>query len=344
MPKKAVEAAGKDWGVKTVIGTGPFKLTEWLPGEKITFEKNSAYFKASRPYLDKVELYPKMKEELRVLKWESGEAEFVDAPPGPEVNRIKADAALAPLLHSDPSPIFEYLTIAANAPQFKDPRVRQALALAIDKKALAESFGAGAASVQEGIFTNGIPGFDPQFKSKYQYDPDAAKKLIDEVGADKVAGLKIHANEGRADRVQMIQADLKKIGVQVELVIGDFSTYKKQIEDGTIQMRWAGYGPDFPDLYPFVSDRFGCKKEPPPPPSAYCNDELAKIIASTTSMPATDAGRLKLFQRFQDAVINENVALIPLVNINFTNLSGKTVRNAPVYYYLPALEEAWLEQ
>ena len=144
--------------------------------------------------------------------------------------------------------------------------------------------------------------------------------------------------------MQIIQADLKKIGVDVELVIGDFSTYKKQIEDGEIQMRWAGYGPDFPDLYPFVSDRFGCKKEPPPPLSAYCNDELAKIIADTTSMASTDPQRLKLFQRFEDAVVNEEVALIPLVNINFTSLSGKNVRNAPVYYYLPALEEAWLEQ
>jgi ABC-type transport system substrate-binding protein len=344
VPKAAVEAAGADWGVKTVIGTGPFKLSEWAPGEKVAFARNTDYFKTDLPYLDGVELQMKVPDELRVLRWESNEAEFVDGPPGPEVNRIKADPNLAPLLRSEPSPIFDYLTMAANAPQLQDVRVRQAIAMAVDKQALAETYGAGAATVQEGIFTNGIPGFNPEFRSAHQYNPDAAKALIDEVGADKVAGLRIHATEGSAARAQIVQEDLKKIGIELELVLGDFSTYQKEINDGTIQMRWAGYGPDFPDLYPFVTDRFGCKKEPPPPPSAYCNDTLAQIVNDTTSMAVSDPKRLELFQQFEDIVVNQDVVLVPLINRNFISLVGRNVRNAPVYYYLPALEEAWLEQ
>jgi ABC-type transport system substrate-binding protein len=344
VPKKAVEAAGANWGVQTVIGTGPFKLKEWVQGgEKIVFERNTDYYKESLPYLDGVELYPKLAGEARVLRWENGDAEFVDAPPGPEVNRILADTALAPFLKSDPSPIFDYLELAANAEAFKDVRVRQAIATAIDKKTLADSFGKGAASVQEGIFTNGIPGYRPDFKSQYQYDPDKAKSLLTEAGQTGLA-LKMHVTQDNAERGQVIQSDLKAAGIELELVIGDFSTYKADIESGAIQMRWAGYGPDFPDLYPFVSDRFGCKKEPPPPPSAYCNEELAGIVSSTTALPVSDPKRLAQFQRVEDIVVNEDPYKIPLINRNFTSLIGKTVRSAPVYYYLPALEKAWLAQ
>jgi ABC-type transport system substrate-binding protein len=71
VPKKAVEVAGADWGVKVAIGTGPFKLVEWLPGDKIIFERYTEYFKSSLPYLDRIEVYLNTSEEavscIRVL-------------------------------------------------------------------------------------------------------------------------------------------------------------------------------------------------------------------------------------------------------------------------------------
>ena len=342
VPEKAVKAAGKDWGVKIVIGTGPFKLTEWSPGEKITFERNADYFKKGLPYLDKVELYPQVKNELRVLKWENGEAEFADAPPGAELNRINADPNLKSLLRSEPSPIFNFLALANNAPEFADVRVRQAMALALDKKTLAESFGFGAATVQEGIFTNGIPGFDPQYKSKYQYNIDAAKKLMQDAGAKDIK-IKMHVGADNSDRGQIVQADMKKIGIEVELITGDFSAYKDQIEKGEIQMRWAGFGPDYPDPSVFITTQFTCD-EKTKKPTTICDAELLKILGDSASLPISDVKRLDMFTRAQEIAVNEKVYLIPLVNINFISLKGKTVRNDPVYYYLPALEQAWLAQ
>ena len=144
-------------------------------------------------------------------------------------------------------------------------------------------------------------------------------------------------------RGQIVQADMKKIGIEVELITGDFSAYKDQIEKGEIQMRWAGFGPDYPDPSVFITTQFTCD-EKTKKPTTICDAELLKILGDSASLPISDAKRLDMFTRAQEIAVNEKVYLIPLVNINFISLKGKTVRNDPVYYYLPALEQAWLAQ
>lgn len=344
--QKAVEAAGADWGVKTVIGTGPFKLVEWLPGDKITFERHADYFKPGLPYLDRVELYLNVPEEERVLRWESGAAEYVDYFDGVqagELPRIQNDPALAPLVRMIATPIFDYLQIADNVAPFTDLRVRQAIAMALDKQALADSTGIGASVPLDDIYTDFLPMYQPDFVSDYLYDPAAAKQLLIEAGfPDGIKNVDMYV-DFHPYQGAIVQADLAKIGIEVNLLDGEPALYQDKINSGEIPLVFTGIGPNIMDAYPFVTWVLYCAGDAPPSRSQYCNDETQQLFNQSNTLLLTDPKRNELFQRIQEIVVNEAVYLIPVYKRNVLGLGQSYVKNE-TYFMLPLLEEVYLER
>lgn len=344
--QKAVEAAGADWGVKTVIGTGPFKLVEWLPGDKITFERHPEYFKSGLPYLDRVEIYLNVPEEARVLRWENGEAEYVDYFDGvqaSELPRIQNDPALAPLVRMIPAPIFDYLQIADNVAPFTDLRVRQAIAMALDKQALADSTGMGASVPMDDIYTDFLPMYQPDFVSDYQYDPVAAKHLLAAAGfPDGIKNVDMYV-DFHPYQGAIVQADLAKIGIEVNILDGEPALYQDKINSGEIPLVFTGIGPNIMDAYPFVTWVLYCEGDAPPSRSQYCNDETQQLFNQSNTFQLTDSKRNELFQRIQEIVVNEAVYLIPVYKRNVLGLGQSYVKNE-TYFLLPLLEEVYLEQ
>jgi ABC-type transport system substrate-binding protein len=344
--QKAVEAAGADWGVKTVIGTGPFKLGEWLPGDKITFERHTEYFKPGLPYLDRVELYLNVSEEARVLRWESGEAEYVDYFDGVqagELLRIQNDPALAPLVRMIATPIFDYLQMADNVAPFTDLRVRQAIAMALDKQALADSTGMGASVPLDDIYTDFLPMYQPDFVSDYQYDPAAAKQLLAEAGfPDGIKGVDMYV-DFHPYQGAIVQADLAKIGIEVNILDGEPALYQDQINSGEIPLVFTGIGPNIMDAYPFVTWVLYCEGDAPPSRAQYCNAETQQLFHQSNTLHLTDPNRNELFQRIQEIVVNEAVYVIPVYKRNVLGLGQSYVKDE-TYFQLPLLEKVYLEQ
>jgi ABC-type transport system substrate-binding protein len=345
--KKAVEEAGADWGVKTVIGTGPFKLVEWLPGDKITFDRHAEYFKSGLPYLDRVELYLNVPEEARVLRWESGEAEYVDYFDGVqagELPRILSDPKLAPLVRMIPSSIFDYVAIASNVEPFTDVRVRQAIAMALDKQALADSTGIGASVPMDDVYTELLPMFLPGFASNYQYDPEAAKQLMVEAGfADGIKGVDMYV-DFHPYQGAIVQADLAKIGIEVNVLDGEPDLYQDKLDSGEIPLVFSGIGADPPDGDTFVSYALGCGGGAPPSRSLYCTEEIQQLYDQSNELLLSDPKRNELFQRIQEIVVNESVYLIPVYRRNVLGLGQSYVKNEYQFDTLPALETAYMEQ
>jgi ABC-type transport system substrate-binding protein len=77
VPRAEVTAAGSDWGIGTVIGTGPFALAEWTPGERMRLTRNQRYFRPNLPYLDVVEVAFNVVTPVALERWQDGEADFV---------------------------------------------------------------------------------------------------------------------------------------------------------------------------------------------------------------------------------------------------------------------------
>ena len=97
VPKQEVIDAGADWGTAVLIGSGPFMLTEFSPGEQVVYERNPYYYKEGLPYLDGVTIALNVPQSVAALRIENGEADFApaDALPDPVLTLIQNDPKYA---------------------------------------------------------------------------------------------------------------------------------------------------------------------------------------------------------------------------------------------------------
>ena len=218
---------------KTMIGTGPFKFVKWVKGDEIVFERNDEYW-GEKPEWDHVMLKPIAQNASRVAALLAGDVDVIEQVPPSDIERIKADPELGVIqavsnmviyVHMDSdrdsSP---FVTAKDGAPSdqnpLKDPRVRKAMSMAIDRQAIVdrilEGAGVPAGQIQvEGTFA-ASPDLTPE-----AYDPDAAKALLAEAGWADGFGLTIHAPAGRyVNDTQIVEAVaqmLSRVGIDTKV-------------------------------------------------------------------------------------------------------------------------------
>ena len=166
-----------------VVGSGPFKLKEFKPGEYIIMERNEDYFLEGKPYIDRI-VYKKIAENTsRVIALEKGDVDLTafesDAP---VLDRLKKNEhlTLTPDGYSAIGPL-EWLAFNTKRKPFDDKRVRQAIAYAIDKEFILKVLYGGYAQRSLGPIHPGSV-FAPKDVNPYDYDVEKAKALLDEAG------------------------------------------------------------------------------------------------------------------------------------------------------------------
>ena len=150
-----------------------------------------------------------------------------------------------------PRQSIDYIGFNTNVPPFDDPKVRQAFAMAVDRKKIAEVVLKGAIPVATGILAPGVPGYTPDDKTK-QYDPEAAKKLL---AQSKYAGNMPEitlAESGAGATVgpteeAIIQFWKDNLGVEVKIQQAESATFFSDIDQGRYQMFHLGWIMDYPD-------------------------------------------------------------------------------------------------
>lgn len=346
VPKQEVLDAGADWGSKVVIGTGPFKFVSWEPGVKAIYERNPDYWKPGLPYLQRIEFYENVDPSIQLLRWENGEAEYAFAYPASELPRLLSDPKTKPLLRIQPTYIIRRFLINANVKPFDDVRVRQAIAMALDKDGL-ERKKAGSVVKLEGYYAIGIPQYDPNFKSKWQYNPEAAKKLLAEAGFPNGFKTKLFASQDFKDVADFVQADLAKIGVEAELFQGETPEYRPRLRSGEIPLFLQGWGGAFPDASEFVGPLATCRartegyNDP-----QYCNPKVDELYEKAEQLPLLSPERTALYREIEDIIINQDVAWVGLWVNNQIGLGVSYVHNDkidPISAW-PRLETAWMEE
>jgi peptide/nickel transport system substrate-binding protein len=163
------------------VGTGPYRVAEFVPGEKLVWERYDGFWGDTAPLARAtVQLVPEVASRLTALK--TGEADIA--------TNIAPDQLA--LLESDPelktagmlTPLFHVMIMNQNHPKMQDARIRQALSLAIDRAALNEALWLGKAHVPDShTFAEFGPLYMPELKT-FAYDPEKAKALLAEAGYD----------------------------------------------------------------------------------------------------------------------------------------------------------------
>lgn len=242
----AAKEAGEDYS-QNPVGTGPFKFASWSPGESVTLERYDEYW-GEPAKLDTLEIRVVPEDSARVLMLLSGEAHVVSNVPPVMVERLEASPEVEVIQKTGFRTI--YVGINTNMEPFDDPKVRMALAHAINKEALIQGVMQGLATAGGGFESPVIPGateIDP-----YPYDPEKAKQLLAEAGYPDGFQSEFFVPTGRYvnDRQlgEAIQAQLAKVGIDVELKSPDWGTYTAMLREKQVPLYLIGKGSPTGDL------------------------------------------------------------------------------------------------
>lgn len=235
----AIEAAGADYGVTTVVGAGPFMLESYVPESEVVLVRNEAYNWGSEmvfgtsaaPTLERITFKIIQEPATRLAALESGEVDFIDDVPELDVERLKGDSNLTIAEIEQPGHGWSLMMNAEKAPT-NDVVVRRAIALGSDKQGLIDTVFNGFGTPGCSPLTKVMFGYDPASCDYLPYDPEGAMALLAENGWADSDGDGIVEKDGqplvidhyyRADSplgvamATYMQADLARIGIQVNL-------------------------------------------------------------------------------------------------------------------------------
>ncbi|AOU98343.1 peptide ABC transporter substrate-binding protein [Acidihalobacter yilgarnensis] len=333
---KTVAAYSKDVAHHPV-GSGPFHMTSWKPGNEIVFKKNPHYFIPGIPYLDEVRFDLGIDSLTAYFKLLRGEVDLLgDGVPGSQLALVKRNPKYRGMLVEGHPLETSYITLNTEMKPFDDLRVRRAINMAIDKAAIVRAIN-GRGKPANQILPPGMPGYDTAYKG-YAYDLSAAKKLLAEAGHKDGFETEMYAmNSDPNPRIaQAIQAQLAKIGVKVTLhILSQAQVIAIAGTPGKAPMVWSGglaWVDDFPDPSDFYGPILGSS-------SAikggwnwafYKNPKLDQLAAKADGMYKADQHneRMALYKKIFSAVMHD-APWVPVFNqVDFT-MHSKHIEGRP---------------
>ncbi|MDX7950592.1 ABC transporter substrate-binding protein [Lichenihabitans sp. Uapishka_5] len=261
VPKEAADAAGADFG-KHPVGSGAFKLDEWVPGQRLVFSRNAAYFR-DRPQIDGFRVEIGQEPLVAILRLQKGEVDIAgDGIPPAKYLEIKNSPEGKDQIVDRAQFETSYITINTTVKPFDDVRVRQALNMAINKDRIVRIIN-GRATPASQLLPPLMPGYDDAYKG-YAYDVAGAKKLLADAGhADGFATTLFAMNTDPNPRIaQAIQQDLAAVGIKAEIkALAQPEVIAAGGNKEQSPLIWSGgmgWIADFPDPSDFYGPILGC--------------------------------------------------------------------------------------
>lgn len=259
--KVARENPGWAQRAETYVGNGPFNMTEYTPAKQIVGEKNPGYWDATGVGLKKITLRMIEKESGERASFDTGEIDGTQQVPRPDIDELKK----RPEYRVTPNFSVYFLNLNCERQAFKDPRVRRALALAIDRKAIVTNVMRAGEAVAGGLVPPALyadaPG--PYFPD---YKPDEARRLLAEAGFPGGKGFpRITYLYNRMDYhtliAQVIQEQWKReLGIEMAVEAQEFRVLIDNRRAGKFDVARAGWAADFADPINFL-EIFDSKSE-----------------------------------------------------------------------------------
>lgn len=218
------------------IGTGPFKFVSWNPGSEIVLERNEDYWDGA-PDIPGV-TYKIVPEELtRVADLETGSSDIIDAVNPNSMEQIN-NGDTGHIIETESSYV-NFLGFNTNKEPLDDIRVRQAIAMAIDKEVIVDSILNGVGTVANSPLSPNDFGYADI--DGLPFDPEAAKQLLVEAGQENLTlELSVNDDRTRIDIATYIQQALEEIGVEVNIHQMEFASFVEYTGQGEADIYLIG--------------------------------------------------------------------------------------------------------
>ena len=262
VPRHIIEKHGKNWTrPENIVGNGAFKMTAWQPNAHITLKKSDTYWDKDNVKLDQVIYYPTEDQNTELKRYRADELDMTYEIPLDQIKwlreNLKDELKTGPLLGA------YYYGFNLTRPPFKDnPKLREALTLAIDRDIITNKITGTGETPIYGIVPPGIAGYDnyrPAYAGLSQQERDErAKQLYAEAGYSKDKPLKVellyNTSENHKKIAIAITAMWKKtLGVEAQLINQEWKVFlnTRQEKTSTEAFR-AGWFGDYNDPNTFL--------------------------------------------------------------------------------------------
>jgi peptide/nickel transport system substrate-binding protein len=309
------------WALEQGIGTGPFKVTQYVPDQFIEFTRNDDYYRGP-VQLDKIIYTAYTDGQAQAAALESGEC-HVGTIPASEYPRFKEMTHIDILLNSGLANTAFFFNVNT-----VEQKVRQAMWWALDRQAMVDSFYHGATTVPGAIFEYGGFGVGPDVP-QYGYDPDKAKALLQEANWDASRKLRFMVESIDPNTEALFSLALgywKEVGIEVEYQVVGADYGNVQLEPEGTDMLFSGqvWGADpseganyylnSPANFPFID--------------VAESKEIVEKISLSTDTEEIKQGVYRL-----QAIGAEQVSVIPIARVPGIWVINKKVKGGlnPIY-------------
>ncbi len=327
------------------VGTGPYTMSNYVPGQSITLTRNPTYF-GTAPKIQTIvfQIIPTATAQITGLL--SGSLDYIGVEDPQLLTPLKSNPNIT--VQSVVQQDYYYVTLNTALAEFKDVRVRQALSLAIDKKGLIAAVLKGTGQVAGGPISPLQKYYYDANVTQYPYDPAKAVSLLEQAGYVKHSDGKLYDKSGKPLTIsftagqygylvsasELIQQYWQKIGITVPFKVLDWNTYIQQV---VVKRNYAAsfawwIAPFDPDVYPyFACSAAGVGENI----SNYCNPQLDSLM--TQGRKVTDpAARKAVYTKMQQLMAKELPLIFLFYPDRFTAMSSRV--HAPAVDYDIAID------
>ena len=302
---KAAQAEGAHFGTHPVC-SGPFKFVERVAQDRIVLERFPNYWNKGAIHFDRVVYQPIVDASVRLANLRSGQLDFIERMAPSDVPGLKGDSRfkISRIVEIG----YQGITInigksdqAQKNPLGRDPRVREAFELSLDRKAIVQVAMDGEAEVGNQWVAPNNPWYAKNVPVP-QRDVAKAKALLAAAGVPNPSFTLMTPTTSDAQKIaQVVQAMAKEAGFDVKVQSTEFSTSLDLADKGqydAYMLAWSGRADPDGNLYSFHA----CKQ--PLNYAGYCKPEVDELI--NRSRATTDpAARLKLFEQIEAHVAKD---------------------------------------
>ena len=316
------------------VGTGPFKFVEWKQPDYLKVVKNEHYWQKGLPKVDSITWKPVIDSNSRAAVMQTGEAQFTYPLPYEQAEVLKAKADLDVV--SAPSIIMRYLSMNTQQKPFDNPKVRQAIAYAINKDAIAKIAFNGYAEPAEGIVPEGV-----EFAVKlgvWPYDVAKAKKLLAEAGYPNGFETELWSayNHSIAQKLsQVVQQQLLQVGIKAKITLLEAGQRVEKVESwqdpatAPVRMYYTGWSSSTGEADWAIRPLLGSESWPPKLfNTAYYKSQRVDSDLKAALATTDKTEKAKFYKDAQETVY-QDTPWVPLVTEKL--LSAKSKKLSGVY-------------
>lgn len=224
------------------VGTGPFRFADWAPGQRTKLIRNENYWETGKPYVDSVEIVLAAEADARLNVFLSGQAEIVHELSYVQAKSQQGNGQLA--IHQSPVGTIHSFNMLTDREPFNDPRVREALKLSVDRKAIVDSVFFGYGEIGNDLYGKGAPNYAAQIPQR-AHDPGQARALLTAAGKEnlKVTLHTADVTPGYVQSALLFAEQAKQAGITIEVSKSAAASYWTDVyrKQPFTQTGWGSY-------------------------------------------------------------------------------------------------------